>query len=126
MHPRTARVELVEWEWGVAGTFSGELNTANAAAQNLNTILETPLPAIAGGGTTTSMTVAMSGTLVHDRTGDSAELSGNLSGTFYGSDGAAIAGATAMSVRPQNGATSVLTGVATPQPIGGQFYTDKQ
>jgi hypothetical protein len=109
-------------------TLSGELTTAAAAAASSNAINDigtAPLPAIAGSGELTTLSLEMRGTLTEDDTGVANDILSTLQGQFYGSDGAATAGAVGSLVEPQSG-TSILTGSsARSAGFGGQFYTNK-
>ncbi|MFP4326448.1 MAG: hypothetical protein ACLFQL_00455 [Paracoccaceae bacterium] len=109
-------------------TLSGDLSTAAAAAASgnaLNDITTSPLPAIAGSGELTGMSLELRGTLTEDDSGVANDVLSTLQGNFYGSDGAAIAGSVGSLVEPRSG-TSILTGTGARQAgFGGRFYTDR-
>ncbi len=112
---------------GQQTTFSGTLTHDQSTDRSaFNEIRTAALPAIAGGGETTSMALSFGGTLTEDATGveNKFEPGSNLMGNFYGTDGQAVAGAVGVAITPTGG-TSAITGASFGAATGGQFYAEQ-
>jgi hypothetical protein len=110
-------------------SFSGTLSSDQATDSSpINQLATTPLPAIAGGGEASAMTLSIGGTLTTDDTGVKNTLNpgSTMNGNFFGTNGRIVGGATGWSIAVDGG-TSALTGTGTGTngAIGGQWYAEQ-
>ncbi|MAM62061.1 MAG: hypothetical protein CMH11_11270 [Maritimibacter sp.] len=114
---------------GTEVSYSGTLSSGQATDSSpINLLTTTALPAIAGGGEASAMTLSIGGTLTNEDTGVKNTLNpgSTMNGNFFGNDGKAVGGAVGWSVAVDGGTSAITgTGTGTNGAVGGQWYGEK-